>query len=280
MGTYQRPADLDGTLEALARGSFTVLAGGTDFYPARVGRSIDEDLLDISAVAALRGIGEADGGWRIGAAVTWAEIAAAELPAWMRGLALAARQIGGHQVQNVATVCGNVCNASPAADGVPVLLALDAEVEVASRTKRRRLALGDFITGNRRTVLEGDELVTGLRIPLPARPARGTFLKLGARRYLVISIAMAGALVERAADGSVAAARIAVGACSEVAQRLGGLEDDLAGRPLTAAITQVPRPHHLDGLHPIDDTRATAEYRLDAALTCVRRCLAELAEPW
>lgn len=280
MGAYLRPTKLDAALEALAAGAPTIVAGGTDFYAQRVGRYIDEDVLDISAVASLRGIAELDGHVRIGATTTWTEVIEAELPGWFRGLKLAAREVGGLQIQNAGTVGGNICNASPAADGTPALLALDAEVEIACAASRRRLPLAAFITGHRRTALAAGELVTGVRIPRPARPARATFLKLGARRYLVISIAMVAAVLERAADGSVAAARIAVGACSEVARRLEGLEEELVGRPLSPDLAQVPRHRHLGVLAPIDDVRGGAAYRLDVAASCVRRCLAELAGAW
>jgi CO/xanthine dehydrogenase FAD-binding subunit len=280
MGAYHRPTDLDGALRILGGGALAIIAGGTDFYPARVGRRIDEDVLDITGLAELRGITEHEHDFRSGAATTWTEIIEADLPGWFRGLKLAAREIGGAQVQNAGTVCGNICNASPAADGVPALLTLDAEVVIASARGERRVPLAGFITGNRRTVLAHDELVTGLVIPKPAHPARATFLKLGARAYLVISIAIVAAVLERAGDGRVAAARIAVGACSEVAQRLTGLEAELIGHAVSRGLTDVVRPEHLDGLAPIDDQRGTADYRRDAALTAVRRCLAELGDGW
>jgi CO/xanthine dehydrogenase FAD-binding subunit len=107
--------------------------------------------------------------------------------------------------------------------------------------------------------------------------ARGRFLKLGTRHYLVISIAMVAVLLVPAADGSVEEARVAVGACSPVAQRLPALESALRGLPLDSSLGDVPDPSHLAPLNPIDDVRATAGYRLDAALTLVRRALHELA---
>jgi CO/xanthine dehydrogenase FAD-binding subunit len=96
-----------------------VLAGGTDFYPARVGRAIDEDILDITAIGELRGIAEDADGWRIGATTTWSELIETRLPPLFDGLKLAAREVGGRQIQNAGTIAGNLCNASPAADGVP-----------------------------------------------------------------------------------------------------------------------------------------------------------------
>ena len=192
MGAYLRPHRLEEALTALAR-PHTVLAGGTDFYPARVGRAIDEDVLDIGAIAVLRGISADSAGWRLGATTTWSELIEADLPPLFDGLKQAAREVGGRQIQNAGTLAGNLCNASPAADGVPCLLALDAEIEIASPTGRRRLPLGQFITGVRRTALAPGELVVAIHVPRPRHEARSAFLKLGARRYLVISIAMAAA---------------------------------------------------------------------------------------
>lgn len=276
MGLYHRPRDIDTALQVLGAGPVTIVAGGTDFYPARVGTCIDEDVLDITAVDGLRGIEEFDDHFRIGATTTWTQVIEADLPPWFDGLKLAAREVGGVQVQNAGTVCGNICNASPAADGVPVLLTLDAVVHVASAAGESRMKLADFIVGNRRTALRPGQMVAGLSVPKPAAPACGTFLKLGARKYLVISIAMAAAVVEPDAAGAVGAARVAVGACSEVARRLPELEAALVGHPLSPNLGEVAEPAHLDALTPIDDMRGSAEYRRQAALIAVRRCLAEL----
>ena len=253
----------------------TVLAGGTDFYPARVGRAIDEDILDIGAISFLRGISADGAGWRLGATTTWTDLLQADLPPLFDGLKQAARDVGGRQIQNAGTLAGNLCNASPAADGVPGLLALDAEIELASGTGHRRLPLQAFIIGNRRTALEPGELVVAIHVAKPARDARSAFLKLGARRYLVISIAMAAATLE-IDQGRVAAARVAVGACSAVAQRLPALEAALAGTPLDGLADRVEAAH-LAPLAPIDDVRGSAAYRSDAVLTLLRRLLHGLA---
>src|SRR5258707_295218 len=171
MVEYLRPQRLDEALRALAR-PVTVLAGGTDFYPARVGRTVEEDVLDITAIEALRGVREDDAGWHIGATTSWSELIEASLPPLFDGLKQAAREIGGRQIQNTGTIAGNLCNASPAADGVPPLLALDAEVELAGRAGTRRLPLASFITGNRRTVLAPGELLVAIHVPRPVREAR------------------------------------------------------------------------------------------------------------
>jgi CO/xanthine dehydrogenase FAD-binding subunit len=276
MGLYLRPTDLAEALTALAQAPLTVLAGGTDFYPARVGRPIDDDILDIGALAGLRGIGDAGDHVRIGAATTWSDILAAELPEWLAGLKLAAREVGGLQIQNAGTIAGNLCNASPAADGVPPLLALDAAVELASGLGERVVLLADFITGNRRTARRADELATAVLVPKPRHAARAGFAKLGARKYLVISIVMVAAVLEIEAS-RVAQARVAVGACSAVAQRLPSLEAALLGQPCAPGLGAVVSQTQLWPLMPIDDVRGTAAYRRDAARTVIARLLDELA---
>jgi CO/xanthine dehydrogenase FAD-binding subunit len=274
MADYLRPTTLDEALQALAR-PWTVLAGGTDFYPARVGQAIDENVLDIGGIGALRGIAAGPDGWRLGATTTWSELLESRLPPLFDGLKQAAREIGGRQIQNAGTIAGNLCNASPAADGVPPLLALDAEVELAGRAGMRRLQLASFITGNRRTVLAPGELLVAVHVPRPAHGARSAFLKLGARRYLVISIAMAAATLE-IEDGRVATARIAVGACSAVARRLPALEAALAGAMIGSLADRVDSSQ-VAPLSPIDDVRGSAGYRREAVVTLLRRLLMDLA---
>ena len=276
MASYLRPRDLESALAALAEMPRTIVAGGTDYYPARVGRPLDDDVLDVTGIESLGAIEDLGAGYRFGALVTWTQVIEAALPPAFDGLKRAAREVGGVQVQNAGTVVGNVCNASPAADGVPNLLALDAEVELASRDSIRSVPIGAFITGNRETVRAREEIVTGISVPKPAEGAASSFLKLGARHYLVISIVMTAGVLEPAADGTVASIRLAVGSCSAVARRLVALEDELRGRPVDAGLQDVVTEDHLAVLSPIDDVRGTGEYRMDAALTLTRRTLAEL----
>jgi CO/xanthine dehydrogenase FAD-binding subunit len=276
MARYLRPEHLSDAIAALAAQP-AILAGGTDFYPARGARAADEDILDLSHVAGLRGLARVNDVVRIGAMTTWTDIAEANLPGQFHGLQLAARDIGGVQIQNTGTVAGNLCNASPAADGVPALLALSAQVEVASAAGHRTLPLERFILGPRRTALAPGELVTAIRVPHASPRARSTFLKLGARRYLVISIAMVAAFVDTDEAGHITACGIAVGACSAVAQRLPALEHELMGQRLSKSIGSRIRPAHLAMLAPLDDVRGSAAYRLDAAETLVRRALEQLA---
>lgn len=282
MTRYFRPTSLDEAIAIKAAQDVTVLAGGTDVYPVRTARKAWGDpahkpVLDITAVPGLRGITEEAGGWRLGALTTWSDLATADLPPLLDGYRRAAREVGGLQVQNLGTLAGNLVTASPAGDGIPNLMALDAVVEVAGQGGTRTLPIQAFSTGYRSTALGTDEIVTALIVP-KLDGARSTFLKLGARKYLVISIAMVAALVVTDEAGTITAARIAVGACSAVAQRLSTLESDLIGQPLASAAGLVSTDH-LASLQPIDDVRASAAYRRDAALTLVRDALADLASP-
>ena len=249
-----------------------ILAGGTDFYPALGERLPQGNIVDITALDEIRGISIEHDHVRIGGLTTWTQVIRTPMPPCFEALKAAAREVGSVQIQNRGTVAGNLCNASPAADGVPPLLAMDAEVELASGQGRRRVPLGQFITGNRRTLRGQNEILTAVLVPRRMEEAASAFLKLGARRYLVISISMV-AVVVHAEAGRVSEAHIAVGSCSASAKRLGDLEQDLVGVPAKAGIGDVVSPEHLTPLSPIDDARATAEYRRDASLTLVRRAL-------
>ena len=276
MGSYLRPDRLEDALAALAEAPRTLLAGGTDVYPARVGRYVDDDVLDVSALPSMRSIEPIDGVVRIPAQATWTDVVRRPLPPAFDGLKAAARAIGGVQIQNRGTIVGNLCNASPAADGLPNLMALDARVELTSVRGRRELPVESFVVGNRRTTRADDELVTAVLVPMPDDRARSTFLKLGSRAYLVISIAMVAAVVSVGEDGRIGTARIVVGACSEVPQRIVAAESRLVGSLPSTRLADAIEAADLDVLSPIDDVRGTAAYRRDAALTLVRRAVAEL----
>ncbi|RUU13448.1 xanthine dehydrogenase family protein subunit M [Mesorhizobium sp. USDA-HM6] len=272
MTRYAKPTTVDEALALLGEDRWRILAGGTDFYPAQGAKPFRDNVLDINGLAELRGIAEADVHWRIGARTTWTDIVRHPLPAAFDALKAAAREVGSVQIQNVASVAGNLCNASPAADGVPALMVLDADVELRSAKATRHLPLADFILGNRRTALQPDELVTAIRVPKRSTLGASAFVKLGARRYLVISIAMVAARLV-AEDGAIADAAIAVGACSAVARRLAGVEAALRGCPVNEALADAALSAPIDELSPIGDVRGSAEYRLDAAREIVARAV-------
>ncbi len=275
---YVRPRTIADATAALAdmlsdMANPLLVNGGTDVFPAHAGRPLDRPVVDLSAVSGLSGIETGAESIRIGAGTTWSDIFRAPLPLAFDGLKAAAREVGSIQIQNRGTIGGNLCNASPAADGVPPLLTLEARVEIASRGGTRELPLEDFITGYRSTALKPGEILAAVIVPKPSFTACSAFAKLGARRYLVISILMAAAVVERDRSGTIVKARVAVGAASPVARRLKRLERDLAGLPVSVRPSSLLTPQHVAELSPIDDVRATARYRLDAALAILGEVL-------
>lgn len=269
---YAKPKSLDEALALLGEGSWRFIAGGTDFYPAQGTRPLRDDVLDLNGLDELRHISGTDGHFVFGARATWTDIIRADLPPAFDALKLAAREVGSTQIQNTGTIAGNLCNASPAADGVPPLLTLDAEVELRSASGTRFLPLGDFILGNRHIARLPDELLTAVRVPRQATAGTSHFVKLGARRYLVISIAMAAARIVKGVDGRVANAAIAIGACSAVATRLRGLEEMLSGQT-TDRFAALIENYGFPEISPIDDVRGTADYRRAAAREIVTRAV-------
>lgn len=270
---YLKPKTLQEAVSALASSGGQILAGGTDFYPALGDRLPQGDVVDISSLREIRGISVESEWIRIGGLTTWTDVIRTPLPRCFDALKAAAREVGSVQIQNRGTVAGNLCNASPAADGVPPLLALDAEIELTSSAGTRRLTLEQFVVGNRKTARRPDEILAAVHIPRKIDDAASAFLKLGARRYLVISISMVAVVVQADGSGRIAEARVAVGSCSATAQRLRGLERDLMGGSLKPGIGAAAKAEHLSPLSPIDDVRATAVYRRDASLTLVQRAL-------
>jgi CO/xanthine dehydrogenase FAD-binding subunit len=269
---------VDETLQLLASGQGQLLSGGTDFYPALGENHPRTPIIDISGMRELRGITQNADHVRIGGLTTWSEIIRAPLPSAFEALKSAAREVGSVQIQNRATVAGNLCNASPAADGVPPLLVLDATVELLSAHGTRHMSLEEFIIGNRRTKRRPDELLSALLVPRTLENAVSVFQKLGARRYLVISISSIAALMLLDESERISAVRIAVGSCSLVPQRLTALEQELTGAFIHSDLAAKVRREHFAPLSPISDARATAAYRLDASTTLVRRALAQCAE--
>lgn len=273
---FARPTQIDEALALLADGNWDVLSGGTDYFPGLRDEPPAAPILDLSAIDTLRGVVREPDGWRIGALATWTDVIRADLPPAFDALKLAAREVGSVQIQNRATVAGNLCNASPAADGVPPLLILDASVELASAHGRRTVPLAEFILGNRKTALSAGEIVTAILIPDHATAGTSTFTKLGARKYLVISIAMVAVRLVIEQD-RVTEAAIAVGACSVVAIRMSALEAALVGTPV-ANLADTATPDLLADLSPITDVRASDGYRREAAVELVKRALCEAAQ--
>jgi CO/xanthine dehydrogenase FAD-binding subunit len=269
---------LQDALYMLAETRATILAGGTDVFPSLGERPLSGPVLDLSGIAEIAGIRFADRYIEFGGRTTWTEIVKANLPSGFDGLKAASREVGSVQIQNQATIAGNICNASPAADGVAALMALDAQVTLESRRGSRTLPLTEFVLGNRKTSRWPDELLTSVKIPRRLENSFATFLKLGARRYLVISIVMVAATVRAGAGGIIEEALLCVGSCSAKALRLTELEESLIGLPLSPNLRNAVKTSHFSGLYPIDDVRATAAYRIEAAVTLVQRALDACAQ--
>ena len=270
---YIAPHSLEEVLQLLDESLCTVLAGGTDVYPARVGKPLPERVVDLSLVKNLRGIAFQDGSWRIGATTTWADIVNAKLQSGFECLQQAAKQIGAVQVQNAGTISGNLCTASPAGDSIPALMALDAEVELMSAAGMRRLKLEDFICGYRKTVLEKNEIVTSINISSNSANSTSAFEKFGTRAYLVISLVMVATSVRRNSEGDVTDLRICVGACSPVAKRIKTLEDRLISERKSEQSLDQITIKDFSILSPINDIRCTSEYRFELLPVLVKQAL-------
>jgi CO/xanthine dehydrogenase FAD-binding subunit len=270
---YIRPNTLSEAVNLLAASGGKILAGGTDVFPSLGEAPLTGTVVDISALRELRGISEDDQYFRIGGLTTWTDVVQTPLPPCFDALKSAAREIGGVQIQNRGTVAGNLCNASPAADGVPPLLALDATVELVSQTGTRQLPLADFIVGNRKTLRQPGEILSQVLVPRSIEDAASTFLKLGARDYLVISIIMVAVVLQKDRLGQTTDARVSVGSCSAVAKRLPALEQLLIGAPAGPFLGGLVTDEHVDDLSPISDVRASDSYRRYAAQMLVHRAI-------
>ena len=298
---HARPQSLEHALELLGQDNWTILAGGTDYYPGLRDQAPTDPVIDITSLKALDRIAvdaDLDNNLRdknpgikpeirpeinIGALTTWSSLVAADLPQAFDALKEAALEVGSVQIQNRATLAGNLCNASPAADGVPPLLCLDAEVELTSVEGIRRLPVNEFIQGNRKTARRENELLTAIVIPAHACRGHSSFIKLGARRYLVISISMVAVNIELGATGQIERVAIAVGSCSEVASRLASLEssligmqaDDCCNAAAGGSVANLIETAVRAELSPIDDVRASGQYRYQASSEMVSRALTQ-----
>ena len=271
MTAYVRPRDLDEALATrAAHPDWMVLAGGTDLMVNANHRAAPPGILDLWRLPGLHAITADGAAITIGAGATWYEIEnhKAVLESWLP-LALAAREIGALQIQARATLGGNVGTSSPVGDSLPVLLALDAELELASVRGRRRVAYKEFCTGYRTTLLAPDELILSATLPVPGPRTRTTWRKVGTRRAQSISKVMGAAAIELDA-GVVRSARVALGAVADRPIRIPAVEDAVRGlTPAQAA--DAARTALRTAIKPIDDVRSSAAYRLEVAENLVAR---------
>ncbi len=268
---YYRPDKINEALDSLSREKLTIAAGCTDLLPSTQQDNLGDNILDISGIKSLRNIDFENGFRRIGSGVTWTDIVENNnLPNCYDMLKECSLQIGSQQIQNLGTIGGNLCNASPAADGVPCLLSLDASIELLSVNGKRILKLEDFIKGSRKTELQNNEILSAILIPKEAEIGRSSFLKLGARKYLVISIAMIACKLNLEKD-IISDIAISVGSCSAVAKRIKSLENLLIGKSIKDELTTIILNYNYKNyLSPINDIRGTNTYRLKASKVLVK----------
>ncbi|MEM9135087.1 MAG: FAD binding domain-containing protein [Actinomycetota bacterium] len=281
------PASLQEALDLLvmSEGRARVVAGATDLLlELERGARPDVDvLIDLTRVAGLDQIGMPTGGGTIelGPLVTHNQVVASEIcRRRLLPLAQACWEVGSPQLRNRATVVGNVVTASPANDSISALLALGTTVQVASAEGSRSVPLERFITGFRTVDLGPDELVTGLTVQALRPDERACYVKLGLRRAQAISVVHQSVVVSfDPTDGrTVTGARVAVGSVGPTVQLLPAVAAAITGEPLTPAAIAAAATVAADSVTPIDDLRATADYRRDLVATMTERVLSSLAE--
>jgi xanthine dehydrogenase small subunit len=271
------PRTLADAYDLLAEGGWTPIAGGTDLM-VRITGEIGEPparMLDIWHLDELRGITQHDGWLVIGALATYTDLRRSDLVGtWLPVLADAAATIGAAQIQNRGTIGGNIVNASPAGDTLPVLLATDARIVLGGARGERSVAAADFWTGYRMTARAEDELVLRVEVPLP--PGREVrFRKVGTRRAQAISkVVMALAWVPDR-SGAWREVRVAFGSIAAVPVRLPEVESVLDGATVDAQAAERARAALEASIRPIDDVRSTADYRRDVSGRILVRLLRE-----
>jgi len=263
---YVRPKTLDEALALRAEHpDWMVLAGGTDLMVNANHKAAPAGMIDLWRLPGLHAIAAGDAGVSIGAGATWLEVE--RHPAILdkyRPLAEAAREIGALQIQTRATLGGNVGTSSPVGDSLPVLLAFDAELELASVRGTRRVPYHQFCTGYRKTLLAGDELIVAAHLPAPKPRTRQAWRKVGTRRAQSISKVMGAARMELDDARTIRWARVALGAVADRPIRITAVEDAVRGLPLAQA-GDAARAAMRGVIQPIDDVRSTAAYRREVA---------------
>ncbi len=279
--TYLQPTTVEETLALLAEhgDQARIVSGGTDVL-VELSRGVrpTETLIDISRLGELRYIREEGGVVRLGGLATHNDVVASAIGRERAlPLAQACWEVGAPQLRTRGTVAGNLVTASPANDTITPLLALGAEVVLASAGGERTLPLGEFLLGVRRTAIRPDELVREIRFPALGDGRRGIFRKLGLRRAQAISVVDAAIVL--GFDGErVSGARIALGAVAPTIIRAEGAEAFLIGRSLDAETCRRAGALAADAARPIDDIRGSAGYRLKALAALIERGLARLGD--
>lgn len=275
------PQTLPQALDALAEGGpdAAPLAGGTNLLvDMRGGRRRPGTLVDLGKLDELRGVRLDDGHVVVGGCTSIAALMVDPLIArYASVLADAAAVLGNPLIRNRATIAGNLADGSPAADTVPPLLVLDAEVELASQAGTRRLPLDEFLLGPGQTLRQPDELLTAVRWPLPPPRSRAAFYKIGLRKADAIAVVSVGVIVSRDEDGRCERVRIALGSVAPRVIRARAAEDALRGQPLTEELVAQAARLSAGATSPIDDLRGSANYRRRATEALVRRLLSGMS---
>lgn len=277
---YQRPTTVAEALSLLAREGARVLAGGTDLVPqVREGRRRASVLIDIKHIPELKTVARlADGSWRVGAAVSVSALGRDPVfSAEHSALLASARLIGSLQIQSRATLVGNLANAAPSADAVPLLMALAARAEVATAKGPRVVDAEDIPVGPGRTSLSEGELVTALILPpVPPRSA-ARYLRFTPRREMDIAIAGSGVLLSLGHDGTIASARIRLAAVAPVPLGARKAQALLCGARPDARLFEAAAIEAAREATPISDMRGSADYRRELVKVLTRRALTECA---
>jgi len=274
---YHRPTTLSELIGVLASEGARILAGGTDLIP-----QMREGRRKVAAVVDLKNVGECvrieglpNGGVAIGAAVSSTAVARHEhMQRDYPGIAASALLIGSYQVQNRASLGGNICNAAPSADAVPPLIAHGARAEIAGPDGLREIPLEDIFAGPGRTHLAPGEVLT--RILLPPAPARSAshYLRFTPRREMDIAVAGVGGHVALDEAGIITTARIALASVAPTPIRAPSAESALIGARLDDATIAAAGEGARSDASPISDTRGSAEYRRELVAVLTRRVLA------
>ena len=251
-----------------------VIAGGTDLILRMRDRVFTPELLVDLRRIPLTGISRSNGEVSIGPSVTLSQILAHdEIAALFPALIEACRPFAGPPIRNRATLGGNIVNASPAADLVPPLLAYDASIILSSESGDRRLALSEFFTGPGQTVMEHDEILTDVRLPLMPADTSAHFIKLGQRRSMAISIVNLCTRLSLAEDRTIVAARVALGSVAPTPLRVIAAEDALTGMKASSELLDQAAQLASEEISPISDARASGDYRRRMTRVLVRRAL-------
>jgi len=272
---YEAPETTEAAakLLAAAQGVARVLAGGTDLLVQMKTDMIAPDVIvDIKRIAETRQITEAGGAFTIGAAVTGAELK--EHPTLKKiwpGIVEGANLIGSTQIQGRATMGGNLCNASPAADSVPCLMAADAKVVIAGPSGRREVNVGDVALRPRHTSLGKGEFVVAFKLPKRPPHSSDAYLRFIPRTEMDIAVVGCGINLTLDGKGVCTAARVALGAVAERALLVPDAGAALVGTKLEPAALEKLAAAARAACRPIDDKRGTKEFRIDIAGVLARR---------